>query len=216
ALNTTLEPVDRNSRDWSIVAQYVKNTHAPTHTSYKLRLKELYAVERPGEEERFKPYAALGNQQLLWHGSRLTNWMGILSQGLRIAPPEAPSTGYMFGKGVYFADLVTKSANYCHASRENPVGVMLLSRVALGKTYDCTQAEFMNANKPGFDSTKGCGATGPDPAENVTMADGTVVPLGKPVPTGTSNTSLLYNEFIVYDVAQLLIKYLVVVEFKYS
>jgi hypothetical protein len=70
---------------------------------------------------------------------------------------------------VYFADLVTKSANYCHASRENPVGVMLLSRVALGKTYDCTQAEFMNANKPGFDSTKGCGATGPDPAENVTM-----------------------------------------------
>jgi poly [ADP-ribose] polymerase len=42
-----------------------------------------------------------------------------------------------------------------------------------------------------------------------------VVPLGKPVPTGTSNTSLLYNEFIVYDVAQLLIKYLVVVEFKY-
>jgi len=56
-------------------------------------------VERPGEAERFKPYTALGNQQLLWHGSRLTNWVGIISQGLRIAPPEAPSTGYMFGKG---------------------------------------------------------------------------------------------------------------------
>ena len=27
---------------------------------------------------------------LLWHGSRMTNWVGILSQGLRIAPPEAP------------------------------------------------------------------------------------------------------------------------------
>ena len=25
----------------------------------------------------------------------LTNWVGILSQGLRIAPPEAPVTGYM-------------------------------------------------------------------------------------------------------------------------
>lgn len=34
-----------------------------------------------------------------WHGSRLTNWVGILSQGLRIAPPEAPKTGYRFGKG---------------------------------------------------------------------------------------------------------------------
>ena len=27
-------------------------------------------------------------------------------QGLRIAPPEAPVTGYMFDKGVYFADMV--------------------------------------------------------------------------------------------------------------
>jgi hypothetical protein len=216
ALNTKLEPVEKSSKEYSIIAQYIKNTHAPTHTNYVLRLKELYSVQRPGEEERFKPYASLPNQQLLWHGSRLTNWVGILSQGLRIAPPEAPSTGYMFGKGVYFADLVTKSANYCHPSQSNPYGVLLLSRVALGKTYDCTQAEFMNSNKPGFHSTKGCGATGPDPSEAVTLADGTLVPLGKPVPTGVSNTSLLYNEFIVYDVAQLLIKYLVVVEFKWA
>lgn len=34
---------------------------------------------------------------LLWHGSRLSNWVGILSQGLRVAPPEAPVTGYMVG-----------------------------------------------------------------------------------------------------------------------
>ena len=79
--------------------------------------------------------------------SRLTNFVGILSQGLRIAPPEAPATGYMvlfhslfintrtslhigythffwktnscnsfafqFGKGIYFSDLVSKSAQYC-------------------------------------------------------------------------------------------------------
>lgn len=29
-------------------------------------------------------------RKLLWHGSRISNWYGILSQGLRIAPPEAP------------------------------------------------------------------------------------------------------------------------------
>ena len=44
------------------------------------------------EYSRFKD---LGNRQLLWHGSRMSNWAGILSQGLRIAPPEAPVTGYM-------------------------------------------------------------------------------------------------------------------------
>lgn len=49
--------------------------------------------------------------------------------GLRIAPPEAPATGYMFGKGVYFADMVSKSANYCYHSRGDPVGVLLLCEV---------------------------------------------------------------------------------------
>lgn len=34
-------------------------------------------------------------RMLLWHGSRLTNMVGILSSGLRVAPPEAPVTGYM-------------------------------------------------------------------------------------------------------------------------
>lgn len=34
-------------------------------------------------------------RRLLWHGSRTTNFAGILSQGLRIAPPEAPVTGYV-------------------------------------------------------------------------------------------------------------------------
>jgi poly [ADP-ribose] polymerase len=51
---------------------------------------------------------------------------------LRIAPPEAPVTGYMFGKGIYFADMVSKSANYCCTSPSNPVGLMLLCEVALG------------------------------------------------------------------------------------
>ena len=55
-----------------------------------------------------------------------------LLQGLRIAPPEAPVTGYMFGKGVYFADMVSKSANYCCTSRLANVGLMLLCEVALG------------------------------------------------------------------------------------
>ena len=36
---------------------------------------------------------------------------------MRIAPPEAPVTGYMFGKGVYFADCSSKCANYCFTNR---------------------------------------------------------------------------------------------------
>jgi hypothetical protein len=48
---------------------------------------------------------------------------------LRIAPPEAPVTGYMFGKGVYFADMFSKSANYCYPTPTAADGVLLLCEV---------------------------------------------------------------------------------------
>ena len=38
----------------------------------------------------------------------------------------------MFGKGIYFADMVSKSANYCHTSQGDPIGLILLGEVALG------------------------------------------------------------------------------------
>lgn len=52
-------------------------------------------------------------RMLLWHGSRLTNWVGILSQGLRIAPPEAPVTGYMVK--LFQIVLVEESTRLCFA-----------------------------------------------------------------------------------------------------
>jgi len=81
---------------------------------------------------------------------------------LRIAPPEAPVTGYMFGKGVYFADMVSKSANYCGASRENNEALILLCDVALGEFNDKYYADY-NANllPAGKHSTRGYGKTAP-------------------------------------------------------
>jgi hypothetical protein len=49
-----------------------------------------------------------------------------------------------FGKGVYFADMSSKSANYCYPNREKTTGLMLLSEVALGNMYELTQAEYMD------------------------------------------------------------------------
>ncbi|KAF6773038.1 hypothetical protein AHF37_07707 [Paragonimus kellicotti] len=70
-----------------------------------------------------------------------TSLLHLRSQGLRIAPPEAPVTGYMFGKGIYFADIVSKSANYCYTSQSQPEGVLLLCEVILGNMKECYEAE---------------------------------------------------------------------------
>lgn len=128
-LNAEISVLERTADEYTIIEEYVRNTHAVTHNSYSLEVQEIFVVNREGESKRYQPFNKLHNRKLLWHGSRLTNYVGILSQGLRIAPPEAPVTGYMFGKGIYFADMVSKSANYCHATGS---GLLLLCEVALG------------------------------------------------------------------------------------
>lgn len=66
---------------------------------------------------------------LSMYNHRYWEEISVKPQGLRIAPPEAPPTGYMFGKGVYFADMFSKSANYCYANSAATSGVLLLCEV---------------------------------------------------------------------------------------
>ncbi|KAG5892238.1 hypothetical protein JTB14_014609 [Gonioctena quinquepunctata] len=215
-LNTEIGVLKRDSEEFAIIKEYVKNTHAATHSNYELEVEEVYTVKRQGEDKRFKPFRKLPNHKLLWHGSRVTNFAGILSQGLRIAPPEAPVTGYMFGKGIYLADMVSKSANYCCSNTLNPKGLLLLCDVALGNEYERKKAEMITKLPKGMHSCKGLGKTHPDPSV-VKNIDGIEVPLGKGVPNpDATGTTLLYNEFIVYDVAQVNVKYLVRMNFKYK
>lgn len=209
-LNNKMNPVSKDGETWKIVEDFIQKGGCPSHNNYKLELLDCFELEREGENERFTE--DIENKMLLWHGSRLTNFVGILSQGLRIAPPEAPVTGYMFGKGVYFADMVTKSANYCHPHLSNDVGLLLLCEVALGECNEKFFSDYNAANLPaGKSSTMGCGGYGPDP-ENYVDLDGVTVPMG---PGGDIdvNGSLRYNEYIVYDISQIRMKYLVKVKF---
>lgn len=215
-LNTEIDVIDRDSEEFAIINEYVKNTHAATHSNYKLEIEEVYTIKRQGEDKRFKPFKKLHNRKLLWHGSRVTNFAGILSQGLRIAPPEAPVTGYMFGKGIYFADMVSKSANYCCTNPSSSTGLLLLCEVALGDMYEKKEAEYIEKLPKGKHSTKGLGRTEPDPKASK-IIDGVEVPLGKGVTVEKhKNSSLLYNEYIVYDIAQVKVKYLLKLNFKYK
>jgi poly [ADP-ribose] polymerase len=145
--------------------------------------------------------------------------MSILSQGLKIAPPEAPHSGYMFGKGIYTADCFSKAAQYCYASEhmQSRTGLLVLCEVDLGRSVELFSANYDAANLMGaeYASTKGCGKHAPSNAEFGMLGDAKV-PLGtlETVSDGLQKQlSLLYNEFIVYDPARVRMKYLVEVEF---
>ncbi|KAJ4726847.1 Poly [ADP-ribose] polymerase [Melia azedarach] len=212
-----IAPLPHDSEDYQLIEKYLHNTHAPTHTEWSLELEEVFSLEREGEFDKFAPYRQkLKNKMLLWHGSRLTNFVGILNEGLRIAPPEAPATGYMFGKGIYFADLVSKSAQYCYTCKKSPVGLMLLSEVALGEVYELTKAKYMEKPPQGKHSTKGLGKKIPQKSEYVKWRDDVTVPCGKPVASNVKASELMYNEYIVYNTAQVKMQFLLKVRFHHK
>jgi poly [ADP-ribose] polymerase len=106
---------------------------------------------------------------------------------------------YMFGKGVYFADCVSKSANYCFASQHDysSVGCMLLCEVALGNPRELLQSDYNADRLPAnAHSTKGVGRTQPDPSGAVVLPDGVKVPCGKVQDVQVPGSALQYNEYI--------------------
>ncbi|KAJ7313022.1 hypothetical protein JRQ81_004284 [Phrynocephalus forsythii] len=218
-LGCEIRPLEKDSPEFQLLLRYLSSTHAPTHKDYSMTLLEVFVLNKQSGHLGSAFRSDLPNRMLLWHGSRLGNWAGILSQGLRVAPPEAPVTGYMFGKGIYFADMSSKSANYCFATREKDVGLILLSEVALGQCNELLEAN-PEAEKlpPGKHSTKGLGKLAPSPANSITL-DGAVIPMGPAVETGVVNPhgyTLNYNEFIVYDPCQVRMKYLLKVRFNFT
>lgn len=215
-LNTELQALKHDSSEFALLKKYVQNTHAATHSNFELEVEEIFKVDRAGEKRRYKPFKKLHNRKLLWHGSRLTNYIGILSHGLKIAPPDAPVTGYMFGKGIYFADMVSKSANYCCTSRQNSTGLMLLSEVALGDMMELNAAKYVTKLPKDMHSAKGLGKTYPNPDETHVRSDGVEIPLGQPITDDNLQSSLLYNEFIVYDVAQVNVQYMFKINFNHK
>ena len=163
-----MTPLDHKSSEYKALADYLIKSSGTTHAT-KYRLEEIFRIDRSGEAERFanSEFANLktSDKRLLWHGSRTTNYGGILSQGLRIAPPEAPVNGYAFGKGVYLADVSSKSAQYCQPGMSGGTGLLLLIEAELGKPmYEIPSGNpnaEAEAKKRGAYSTLGVGRTAP-------------------------------------------------------
>ncbi|KAF1835861.1 PARP-domain-containing protein [Decorospora gaudefroyi] len=215
-----MSPLDHKSSEFTEINDYLNNSKGQTH-AVSYQVQDIFRIERQGEFERFdkSKFANItSNRRLLWHGSRVTNYGGILGQGLRIAPPEAPVSGYMFGKGIYLADMSSKSANYCASYNSGGTALLLLCEAELGSpVYQLTHASSTagkDAIQKGMYSTWGMGSTGPKKWKDAACMNpalaGCLMPdvSTPPGPTNVQGATLLYNEYIAYDVAQVKLRYL--------
>lgn len=205
-LNNKIEVINPEDSEYKQVKQYLESTHSKDHR-FRIELTEVYSVSRDKEAEKFKK--ELGNRKLLWNGTRLSNYAGILSQGLKGAPVEAPSTGLLFGKGIYFSDMSSKCALNLNCHLSENTGLMLLCDVALGEPHRVT-VPTPNVKLPADRYSVFCpGQTGPLPKNEVKSKDGLTIPMGPLQPTGTQGLTLPYNEYVVYNPDQVKMKYLV-------
>lgn len=125
-----------------------------------LKLTRVYEVEIPEMKKRFEALSSrIGNvRDDLWHGTKASNLLSILKQGLIIPPSSsAHCTGRMFGNGIYTSLQSSKALNYAtnfwnNSGPNNQKTFMFLCEAALGKTYQPTSFGH-NFPRPCSDST---------------------------------------------------------------
>ncbi|MDQ4119842.1 MAG: WGR domain-containing protein [Acidobacteriota bacterium] len=170
-----------------INALYRSTKNANHQQVASLQLKRIYRVEMPQMKTAFEATSAkLGNlREDLWHGTRSSNLLSILKNGLIIPPSNAGHcTGRMFGNGIYSSLQSSKALNYAtdfwnRSGSSNQRTFMFLCAAALGKTYK-PKSSFSSQPPDGFDSAW--------------------------IEAGTAN--VLNHECVVYDTAQFNLKYL--------
>ncbi len=202
-VNADREPVSSDSKEFTFVEEYMKNTAA---SYYKLNLVDLFRVDRHGEAAKFDGHSKLKQRKLLWHGTNVAVVAAILGNGLRIMP----HSGGRVGKGIYLASENGKSVNYCGWS--GTTAILFLVEAALGNEHTITKDDWtIKAPPQGFDCVVARGETEPDPTKDITWKfdkHQVVVPQGKPLQQAAYKGSRFsQSEYLVYKESQVRIRY---------
>lgn len=179
----------KSDSSWKRVNDAVQSQRGSNH-NWSCTIENIWRIGVNGQVKKHVPTMKnVGNVKPLFHGSGPQNILGICKHGLLMRPPGVVITGSMFGNGLYFADSASKSEQYSFGRFGGGRGrgntyFMFVADVALGKIKEYYDAQTSLTKPPrGYDSVKGC-----------------------------KGRSLMHNEFIIYDLRQHVLQYLI--EFK--
>jgi poly [ADP-ribose] polymerase len=205
--------VSKEENIYSIIDKYLSKSNE-IKNSPKIKLIDLFSVK----EKNSINITNNKNKKLLWYGIRIQNFANVFKSGLSLPPPEAPIYSYMFGKGIYFSDVAIKSFYNSHP--QNNIGLMLLCEVDLGNIEERLKADvnLPNTLEQGKNSVKVLGMNFPDEKGSYFDENGIEIPLGDILINQDENkkTYFGFNEYIVYNLDQIKIKYILKVQFDKS
>lgn len=159
-------------------------------------IKNIFQIKREKEWNRFTDH--IFNTRLLFHGSKIDNWLGILSRGI-IMPRQVVKMGIsrtdigLMGFGLYFAENFEASAKYCTpaSSVHGKSKLLAVCSVALGNVNHLTKSDSSLTKPPlNYHSCHGIKST------------------------EYEQTDFIDSEFTIYDTSQYKLEYLI--EFTYN
>ena len=74
----------------------------------KVKIVEIFSMDRDGEIAAFEAHGAKGNRTLLWHGTNIAVAAAICSSGMRIMP----NSGGRVGQGIYLVSAATVAPSH--------------------------------------------------------------------------------------------------------
>ena len=103
------------------------------------RITAVYKITKSVNDRNFN-LKNFDNRYIFFHGTKVENVIGILSQGIKIAPVQAIYTGASYGVGIYLSDSFSVSLGYCTSNANNfnmnrftNKRFMFMAEVAVGK-----------------------------------------------------------------------------------
>ena len=128
-------PKPQNNSVLTTEADYVYNYVYTTNGNYA-SITAIYKITESVNDKNFN-LNNYDNRYVFFHGTKNENIIGILSQGLKIAPVQAINTGQSFGRGIYLSDSFSCSLSYCSHPRylinDDCKKFMFMAEVAVGK-----------------------------------------------------------------------------------
>jgi len=181
ALNIDLNILNENDEEFKFIDMYIQNTRnddfPETHSYYIDSIIKVNSKSHRNPDEA-KIFDKIHNHTLLWHGTSTKNLLGILAQGLRVAPFSSANHGARFGTAIYFSDNFSKSAAYSQTDSTSKFTMVLLCEVALGNIYGAEPSYNPLTYPPkNYHSIKMLPNTGP--STFVKTESGLIYPMGE-------------------------------------
>ena len=82
ALNCSISRVQYKDERFKTIGDGL-TTHGHTHAGWRLGLREVFEIQKPGEIEKFFPFGKL-QRRMLWHAGKPAQILNLLKNGLYI------------------------------------------------------------------------------------------------------------------------------------